>query len=87
MLVKSCYVGMTVYFTLEKDRKEYSVTAFPKVVSLFLQKDIFDYNNYRHRFPVVTKWKTNYKVTKTLTLTTMPINNFLPSSYEHFLKQ
>ena len=45
MLVKNCYVDMTVNFTIEKEGKEYSVTAFPKVVSLFLEKDIFEYKN------------------------------------------
>lgn len=43
MLVKNCYVDITVNFTIEKEGKEYSVTAFPKVVSLFLEKDIFEF--------------------------------------------
>lgn len=45
MLVKNCYVDITVNFTIEKEGKEYSVTAFPKVVSLFLEKDIFEFKN------------------------------------------
>lgn len=43
MLVKNCYVDITVNFTIEKEGKEYLVTAFPKVVSLFLEKDIFEF--------------------------------------------
>ena len=43
MLIKNCYVDMTVSFNLEKDGKVFPVTAFPKVVSAFLQEDIFDY--------------------------------------------
>ena len=34
---------MTVSFNLEKHGKVFSVTAFPKVVSGFLQEDIFNY--------------------------------------------
>lgn len=45
MLVKNCYVDITVNFTVEKDGNEYSMTAFPKVMTSFLQKDIFDYKN------------------------------------------
>lgn len=45
MLVKNCYIDVTVNFTVEKDGKEYSMTAFPKVMSLFLEKDIFNYKN------------------------------------------
>ena len=43
MLMKNCYVEMTVNFNLEKDGKDYSVTAFPKAVSSFMEKDIFSF--------------------------------------------
>ena len=43
MLIKNCYVDVTVSLNLEKDGKVFSVTAFPKVVSGFLQEDIFNY--------------------------------------------
>ena len=43
MLSKNCYVDMTVSVNLEKDVKVFSVTTFPKVVSGFLQEDIFSY--------------------------------------------
>ena len=43
MLIKNCYVDMTVSLNLEKDGKVFPVTAFPKVVSAFLQEDIFNY--------------------------------------------
>ena len=42
-LIKNCYVDMTVSLNLEKDGKVISVTAFPKVVSGFLQEGIFNY--------------------------------------------
>lgn len=41
MLVKNCYVDRTVSLCLEKDRKQYPVTAIPKALSLFLNEDIF----------------------------------------------
>ena len=43
MLSKNCYVDITVSVNLEKDVKVFSVTTFPKVVSGFLQEDIFSY--------------------------------------------
>ena len=43
MLIKNCYVDVTVSLNLEKDGKVFSVTSFPKVVSGFLQEDIFNY--------------------------------------------
>lgn len=43
MLVKNCYVDMTMHFDLEKESKLYSVTAFPKALSKFLQKDVFSF--------------------------------------------
>ena len=43
MLIKNCYVDMTESFNIEKDSKGFPVTAFPKVVSAFLQEDIFNY--------------------------------------------
>ena len=42
-LIKNCYVDMTVSLNLEKDRKVFSVTAFPKTVSGFLREDIFNH--------------------------------------------
>ena len=41
--MKNCYVEMTVNFNLEKDGKDYSVTAFPKAVCSFMEKDIFSF--------------------------------------------
>lgn len=35
VLIKNCYVNMTVHFDLEKDNILYSVTAFPKALSAF----------------------------------------------------
>lgn len=43
MLIKNCYVDMTVSLNLEKDSKVFSVPAFPKVVSGFPQEDIYSY--------------------------------------------
>lgn len=45
MLVKNCYIDITVNFNVEKDGKEYSITAFPRVISSFLDKDIFNYKD------------------------------------------
>lgn len=45
MLIKNCYVDMTVHFDLEKDHKSYSVTAFPKALSAFLQKDVIAFKD------------------------------------------
>lgn len=45
MLIKNCYVDMTVHFELEKEDKFYSVTAFPKALSAFLQKDIISFKD------------------------------------------
>ena len=45
MLIKNCYVDMTVHFDLEKENKLYSVTAFPKALSAFLQKDVISFKD------------------------------------------
>ena len=38
MLVKNCYFDMIVSFSLEKDGKQYSETAFSKAISTFLNE-------------------------------------------------
>ena len=43
MLVKNCFVDMSVNMEIEKDGKVFSVTAFPKVLTTFLKEDIFQY--------------------------------------------
>ena len=43
MLVKNWYFDMIVSFSLEKDGKQYSETAFSKVISTFLTEDIFSF--------------------------------------------
>lgn len=45
MLIKNCYLDMTVHFNLEKEDKLYSVTAFPKALSAFLQKDVISFKD------------------------------------------
>ena len=45
MLIKNCYLDMTVHFDLEKEDKLYSVTAFPKALSAFLQKDVISFKD------------------------------------------
>ena len=45
MLVKNCYFDMTVSLNLEKDGKQYSVTAFSKAISTFLNEDIFTFKD------------------------------------------
>lgn len=45
MLLKNCYLDMTVHFNLEKEDKFYSVTAFPKALSAFLQKDVIPFKD------------------------------------------
>ncbi len=43
MLVKNCFVEMSVNLENEKDGKVFSITAFPKVLTAFLKEDIFKY--------------------------------------------
>ena len=43
MLLKQCYYEMNINFHLEKDDTIYRVTAFPKIISAFLSKDIYSY--------------------------------------------
>lgn len=43
MLVKNCFVDMSVNMEIEKDGKVFSVTAFPKVLTAFLKEDMFQY--------------------------------------------
>ncbi|KAL9977283.1 hypothetical protein ACROYT_G014672 [Oculina patagonica] len=45
MLIKNCYADMTVHFKLEKEDKIYSVAAFPKALSAFLQKDVISFKD------------------------------------------
>lgn len=45
MLLKNCYLDMTVHFNLEKEDKFYPVTAFPKALSAFLQKDVIPFKD------------------------------------------
>ena len=40
MLLKNCYIEKNINFHLEKREKQFSVTAFPKIVGNFLQEDI-----------------------------------------------
>ena len=43
MLLKQCYYEMNINFPLEKDHTIYKVTAFPKIISVFLSEDIYSY--------------------------------------------
>lgn len=43
MLVKNCFVDMSVNMEIEKNGKVFAVTALPKVWSAFLKEDIFQY--------------------------------------------
>ena len=43
MLVKNCNFDMIVSFSLEKDGKQYSETAFSKAISTFLNEDIISF--------------------------------------------
>lgn len=76
MLVKNCYIDITLNFTVEKDGKEYSMTAFPKVMSSFLERTCSTIKMTQTRllksccpwriwFPPITKKRTYYKNTKT----------------------
>ena len=48
MLVKNCFVDMSVNMEIEKDGKVFSVTTFPKVLTAFLKEDIFQYREDVH---------------------------------------
>lgn len=50
MLIKNCYIDMTVHFNLEKEDKLYSVTAFPKALSALLQKDVISFKDNTDTF-------------------------------------
>ena len=45
MLVKNCYLDMNVNFQLDSDNNRVSVTAFPKVITAFLNEDIYSYRD------------------------------------------
>ena len=45
MLLKNCYVEVNVSFQLEKDITQKNVTAFAKVLSMFLDEDVYQYND------------------------------------------
>ena len=45
MLVKNCYLDMNVNFQLDSDNNSVSVTAFPKVITAFLNEDIYSYRD------------------------------------------
>ena len=42
---QNCYFDMTVSLSLKKDGKQYSVTAFSKAISTFLNEDIFSFKD------------------------------------------
>ena len=50
MLINNCYLDMTVHFNLEKEDKLYTVTAFPKALSAFLQKDVISFKDHTDTF-------------------------------------
>lgn len=45
MLLDNCSIEMNIIFTLQKDSKRFSATAFPKVIAEFLGEDIYAYSN------------------------------------------
>jgi len=45
MLLDNCSIEMNIIFTLQKDSKRFSATAFPKVIGEFLGEDIYAYSN------------------------------------------
>jgi len=45
-ILKNCYVEMNATFQLEKDNKNITATAFAKVVSSYLGKDVYVYKDH-----------------------------------------
>lgn len=45
MLLKNCYIEVNASFQLEKENTQKNVTAFAKVLSAFLEEDIYNYSN------------------------------------------
>ena len=45
MPLKNCYVEVKAQFLLEKDNAQRRVTAFAKVLSTFLNEDVYEYKN------------------------------------------
>ena len=45
MLIKNCYLDINANFHLESDENNYSITVFPKVLSNFLQEDVYFYKD------------------------------------------
>ena len=45
MLLKNCYVEVNASFQLEKDNAQKNVTAFAKVLSMYLNEDVYQYND------------------------------------------
>jgi hypothetical protein len=43
MLLKNCYLDLNANFQLEKNDQMFNVTAFPKVLTEYLQEDVFVY--------------------------------------------
>jgi len=46
MLVKNCYLEINTTFQLEKDEKQYNVTAKNNTISSYLNEDIFQYKDH-----------------------------------------
>ncbi|KAJ7373315.1 hypothetical protein OS493_012906 [Desmophyllum pertusum] len=45
MLLKNCYIEINASFQLEKENKETNATAFAKVLSSFLNEDVYQYKD------------------------------------------
>lgn len=45
MPLKNCYLEVKAQFLLEKDNAQRRVTAFAKVLSTFLNEDVYEYKN------------------------------------------
>ena len=45
MLIKNCYLDINANFHLESDENNYSIIVFPKVLSDFLQEDVYFYKD------------------------------------------
>ena len=45
MLLKNCYVEVNASFQLEKDNAQKNATAFAKVLSMYLNEDVYQYND------------------------------------------
>ena len=60
MLLKNCFLQLNASFQLEKDDQIFNVTVFPKVLTKFLQEDVFSYSE--NTAPLIEKLLSINKV-------------------------